>query len=304
MGSMFFKMGCDIMNRSTMKEGIGDSDRRYTSLFGCNPKVCSIAWDLLNRYGLLPEGGREEHLMWTLLFLKTYKTENDLAVLLGGIDEKTLRKWVMLFVQSLAELEGVVVRTCVCEFCDLFATFNTIFCHVQILLKNRYVADDGRDCLMSIDCTDCKIHLDKGTSNKSVKRAFWSFKFRNSGLRYEVGVCIKSGYIVWLHGPFPCGRYNDIMIFRHCLSDSLDRGERVECDDGYRGEAPSQCVVPKHAWTRNSAWAKQSGLVRARHEIINKRLKDYKCLKDFFVTLLLFTAYTFVPLLFSHSFLF
>ena len=50
---------------------------------------------------------------------------------------------------------------------------------------------------------------------------------------------------MWVHGPFPCGRYNNIMIFRHCLSGFLDRGERVECDDGYRGEVPEQCVVTK-----------------------------------------------------------
>ena len=99
------------MNQSTMKEGIGDSDRRYASFFGSNPEVCNIAWGLLNRYGLLPEGGHEEHMMWTLIFLKTYKTENNLAALLGGIDEKTLRKWVQLFVGALAELEGVVVST-------------------------------------------------------------------------------------------------------------------------------------------------------------------------------------------------
>ena len=65
----------------------------------------------MGRSGLLPEGGHEEHMMWTLMFLKTYKTENNLTAFLGGIDEKTMRKWVVLFVKSLSELEGFVVSS-------------------------------------------------------------------------------------------------------------------------------------------------------------------------------------------------
>ena len=103
---------------------------------------------------------------------------------------------------------------------------------------------------MSIDCTDCKFQINKTKNGESVKKSFYSFKFKKSALRYEVGVCIKNGFIVWIHGPFPCGQYNDITIFRHLLLSCLDYGERVECDDGYWGEAPEKCVVPKNAWTR------------------------------------------------------
>ena len=152
----------------------------------------------------------------------------------------------------------------------------------QIAWENRYNSDVGNDCIISVDCTDCKFCIDKGKSKKSVKKAFWSYKFRKSGLRYEVGVCIKTGYIVWIHGPFPCGRYNDVTIFRHCLLFCLDQGERVECDDGYFGEAPEKCVVPKHAWARQSHLVPNSGAVRARHETINKRIKDFECMKQFF----------------------
>ena len=142
--------------------------------------------------------------------------------------------------------------------------------------------DEGKDFTTSIDCTDCKIFLLKGAAKKSVRKVFWSYKFKKSGIRYEVGVCIKTGFIVWVHGPFPCGQYNDITIFRHCLSSCLDVGERVECDDGYWGEAPEQCVVPKHAWTREAKWVESSKSVRARHETVNKRLKDFACLRLFF----------------------
>ena len=59
-----------------------------------------------------------------------------------------------------------------------------------------------------------------------------SQKFKGPGLRYELGVAVKTGAIVWLHGPFPAGMYNDCLLFQRCLATFLDLYERVECDDG------------------------------------------------------------------------
>jgi len=57
-------------------------------------------------------------------------------------------------------------------------------------------------------------------------------------LRYELAVDIKTGYLVWINGPFPAGAFPDVSIFRSCLAHELDEDERVEADDGYIGEAP------------------------------------------------------------------
>ena len=83
---------------------------------------------------------------------------------------------------------------------------------------------------MSVDGTDFRI------PNRG--RAFYSHKFKKSGLRYEVAVCIKTGKIVWINGPFQCGCFPDITIFQDALMHELLEGERVEADDGYIGEAP------------------------------------------------------------------
>ena len=53
------------------------------------------------------------------------------------------------------------------------------------------------------------------------------------------------GDVVWVHGPFPCGDWPDIVIFRSSLISFLDEGERVEADDGYVGEAPMYIKCPK-----------------------------------------------------------
>ena len=44
-------------------------------------------------------------------------------------------------------------------------------------------------------------------------KSFYSYKFKKSGLRYEVGLCIKTGDICWWSGPYAPGIWNDLSIF-------------------------------------------------------------------------------------------
>jgi hypothetical protein len=124
--------------------------------------------------------------------------------------------------------------------------------------------------LISVDGTDFQI--------PQHGPAFASHKFKGkSGLRYEVGLCIKTGDIVWIHGPFPCGRNPDINIFRSSLLSHLEAGERVEADDGYIGDAPRYIKCPKSFTNPQETLAMQN-LVRSRQETVNKRFKDWAIL--------------------------
>jgi hypothetical protein len=64
---------------------------------------------------------------------------------------------------------------------------------------------------------------------------WYSHKFKAAGIRYEVAVCIQTGDIVWINGPFKCGKWPDVKIFRAELQQKLLPGEMVEADNGYRG---------------------------------------------------------------------
>ena len=66
---------------------------------------------------------------------------------------------------------------------------------------------------------------------KHISKIWWSKKSNGPGLRYELGVGIKTGDLVWVHGPFPCGQYNDLTIFKSGLANYLDKNERVEADE-------------------------------------------------------------------------
>ena len=73
---------------------------------------------------------------------------------------------------------------------------------------NRFLGNIGNDALVTIDGTDLK-------AQKRYDKRFFSHKFKSGGLRYEVGVCIVTGHIVWINGPFRCST-NDITIVRQC----------------------------------------------------------------------------------------
>ena len=142
MADIFFRIGREIMNRPSMVRDKGDSHRRFRALFGVDPEVCAAAWDLVGFNFGFPKGCEKVHLMWTLLFLKTYKTENDLAAMLGGIDEKTLRKWVKIMVELLARLESEVVSDILFEKNHRFnspltCTFVCVFFRLYLRIDSK-----------------------------------------------------------------------------------------------------------------------------------------------------------------------
>ena len=83
-------------------------DCAFREMFGCSVLTSIIAWKLLARYDMLPCGGKIHHLLWTLFFMKTYSKSKVMAST-AGTDEKTMRKWVWLFIPALASLHTVVV---------------------------------------------------------------------------------------------------------------------------------------------------------------------------------------------------
>ena len=91
------------------------------------------------------------------------------------------------------------------------------FTAAQIVFESRLGAHDvGNDCLMSIDGTDFRI-LQKGAATRG--NAFGSHKYAGkSALRYELGIDILAGNLVWVSGPYPAGKWNDINFFMNEIS--------------------------------------------------------------------------------------
>lgn len=62
---------------------------------------------------------------------------------------------------------------------------------------------------------------------------WYSHKVNGPGVRYNVEICIASGHIEWVHGPFPCDAYSDLKIFLLRMKEALSSGENVLADGGY-----------------------------------------------------------------------
>ena len=88
------------------------------------------------------------------------------------------------------------------------------------------------------------------------------------------------GNLVWIQGPYPAGKYTDIVIFNKVLQNFLEPGERVKADEVYRGH-PDKIKCPGN--DANPAENRgMQGRVRAHHETLNGQLKDCGILSQVF----------------------
>ena len=85
-----------------------DEDRNFRALFGCGADIVLKLWRLLEANDLIPVGGIITHLLWALLHAKTYGKWKTMRKLTKS-DPKTLRKWIFEFLNSIEQLEGLVV---------------------------------------------------------------------------------------------------------------------------------------------------------------------------------------------------
>ena len=101
---------------------------------------------------------------------------------------------------------------------------------------------------------------------------WYSHKFRGPGLRYEVGLCIRTGHIVWAHGGLPCGEWPDLKLARDVFIYRLLPGEKALADKGYRDDN----------FFENPNGDPHKKIILARHETVNARIKQFRCMRSTF----------------------
>jgi hypothetical protein len=97
-----------------------------------------VITDIRNRIeaNLDPHAPQPKHLLWSLVSIKVYSTEEVHCCIVGWPDPKTYRKWMWYFREKIAGLAEEV-----------------------ILFDNRFDGADGSSsCLISVDGTDCPIN--------------------------------------------------------------------------------------------------------------------------------------------------
>lgn len=105
----FLRNGAELMNRSTSGSE-RTLERRYRAFFGTNWRIAEELYaKCIDEDPPLPADASGIHLLWSLMHLKQYGTEETLSST-AGVDEKTFRKWSEIFRQRLASLEYNTVR--------------------------------------------------------------------------------------------------------------------------------------------------------------------------------------------------
>lgn len=93
-----------IFRRNHRKKSEALANRQWASHFGTSLEVCVILWEKIKPERCMPRGASPKHLLWGLYLLKVYGTGDTSSSNVGGVDDKTWRKWTELFVDALSIL--------------------------------------------------------------------------------------------------------------------------------------------------------------------------------------------------------
>lgn len=86
--------------------GEAEFRRKYITHFGIDPVVTSKVWDLIKP--VISHKTKPSHLLWALLLLKTYNSEEILSSLVGRTP-KTFRKHAWYIIESISKQAKEVV---------------------------------------------------------------------------------------------------------------------------------------------------------------------------------------------------
>lgn len=242
--AFFEKIVIDMLGLSNSKSV--ENKRTIRSVFGISFQVMAELWRLLKPTKKIARGARPRHLLWAFIFLRVYGSEKQNCLLAKCKCRKTYRFWTWAFLEALANLDQKLIR-----------------------FEKRFEGwDPTNAALITVDGTDCRIK-----EPSPFNPVWWSHKFNGPGVKYEIGICIATGDIVWVNGPFPAA-FSDKQIFDSELSLRLFPGEMVEADGGYTGRP--QIATPGMGKTSRSRKAKSQA--RGRHENVNGLAKAFNCL--------------------------
>lgn len=203
-----------------------------------------------------------------IVFKKNYPLRLTAARTLG-VGERTFDKYVWYGIKLISEIDNVSKRS-QANFIILYSDILNIF--MQIQFKDRFKGRlIGQNNYVSLDGTDFSIYDKKPFDSK-----WYSFKLNRAGIRYEVGICIATGFIVWFFGGYKAGKFNDLQLAREEFTSMLLPGEKAIADKGYNDSR--YFVNPRTLFLNR----RQMKNIMARHENVNQRIKSFQCMRQMF----------------------
>jgi hypothetical protein len=245
--------------------------RLFRSAFAVNPVDLSGLWEDLQSTTIVEAKVNNASLddltnfLWCVHWLNVYDTEPNLAGKTGQCDT-TLRKHHWLYAKKL-----------------------------QAMLAQRVVwPEEWKDpnantpiYLVSVDGIHCRVfEPTQGTYSKNPK--YYSHKFNQSALAYEVAISVFDNQVVWVNGPFRGGK-GDRDIFRKddeedpnrkALEEMIIDGKKVIGDSAYKAKDLPMITVARDGHTKETA--KFISRAKVRQEHFNAKLKNFNILSETF----------------------
>jgi hypothetical protein len=83
--------------------------RIFSSMFGAKVEIVVMVWNEMVLHGHVGDGHKFEYLVWSLMFLKSYNTE-DILGNSNRIATNTLCKWIWKTVEGISKIQVVSIR--------------------------------------------------------------------------------------------------------------------------------------------------------------------------------------------------
>lgn len=134
--------------RSNMTES-----RDFREHFRCKINVTHQICCFAELIELISNEGWIHHLLWALVFIKSYNKDKTMWSLANIRDPETLRKWVWLFIDSIAELESSMVSNIFWRsYISLISP--CLFFPWHIFFENRFDGEKSVNCLIWVYDSD------------------------------------------------------------------------------------------------------------------------------------------------------
>jgi hypothetical protein len=135
-GALYFlKLGHEIVGCKPHAYRLRGARDRFMSLYGTEPQVVALVWDMLPDAVKKKNGCHPKHLLWMLNFLKAYDTSLNNATRFH-CDEKTFRKWTWYMLESIERLHSQVVSSSNVLADFMITRSLLLFCGAAFFLKN------------------------------------------------------------------------------------------------------------------------------------------------------------------------
>lgn len=254
------RKGLDIMNVNSKT----DQETQFRKHFGSSSHALSAMWfDLL----MLPVNG---------------------AVLLSGNEEKGdwgFKRFMLANFWLWTYPRNACLTSSRFQMCEKHCRGHHLWDwikKIQSLMSHKVSWSPSVSAIfiVTVDGTDFRIWEPSHPMFNQDKR-YYSQKHNHGSIKYEIAICLYTGKVLHINGPFPGGE-NDLNMFRDKLKAKIPEGKLVIADSGYKSSQDDEQMFSLPNAMDSTATAAFKSRARCCQESFNGRIKNFACLRDTF----------------------